>query len=108
MVEEPAVLRAVTGAVTPKLRVSIGAVVSIAVAAEIPRLPLKVVKAKLPIAPVVIVYGPDAPETMLPELVDKLTACIVPLPSPPLSVIPLAPSELLIVRLETVLPMLSV
>lgn len=103
----PPVLRAVTDAMLPKLRVRLGAVVINSVDDDVPMLPDAVVRFRVPVELVVIVNGPPAPETILPELVDKLTVCIVELPRFPLTVIPLEPNELFMIRLETAFPMFN-
>ncbi len=77
--------RPATAASLPKLRVRLGAFVIISVAAEVPMLPLRVVRVKLPAALVVIVFDED--EVMLPEPVDKLTAVMALVPRLPVMAI---------------------
>ncbi len=87
---EPALLRAETPAVEPKLTVTLGALVEISVVETVPpMLPVRLVRVTLPVALVVMVFADDP--FMLPADVCKETDCMVAFPRTPDSVIAFAP-----------------
>ena len=78
------------------------------VVVDVPMLPLALVRPRLPVELVVIVYGPDAPDTMFPVFVVRLTDCIELLPKAALIVIPFVLPPLFTVKLVAALPILIV